>query len=241
MELTNKINQFIDRIKLIFNEKLVSIIFYGSIVSGAHQQKTSDYNVLIIVDAMRIHELHRISKDLSKWILKYRFSPLIFTTEQLGMLSRVFPIEFFDLQEQYQVVYGSDVLKSISLSIEDLKRQLIYEWNQKIIQIRSRVLILGTHPQELKKILFSSSNSALVLIQATLRIFQKSIPATKVECLVALRQHFEFDFEIFQMIHQFKQDNTKIPLNEFEILERYFQAMEQIVVELYQNHLKEHF
>ncbi len=48
--------------------------------------------------------------------------PLFLTEEQINSSTDIFPIEFLDMQENYTVIYGKDVLRDISVDIKNLQK-----------------------------------------------------------------------------------------------------------------------
>jgi predicted nucleotidyltransferase len=51
------LSQLVERLKKIYQERLVSVILYGSAATGDRQAKFSDYNVLCVLSQITPAEL----------------------------------------------------------------------------------------------------------------------------------------------------------------------------------------
>ncbi|NOR49201.1 MAG: hypothetical protein GQ533_14365 [Methanosarcinaceae archaeon] len=66
--------------------------------------------------------------------------PLVMTKEELTDGIDVFPIEFLNIKQHYEVLHGEDCLADITISKKHLRHQLEFEFRSKLIHLREEYL-----------------------------------------------------------------------------------------------------
>ena len=66
--------------------------------------------------------------------------PLVMTEEELTDGVDVFPIEFLNIKQHYEVLHGEDCLADITISKKHLRHQLEFEFRSKLIHLREEYL-----------------------------------------------------------------------------------------------------
>ena len=94
----------------IFGSGLISLIVYGSAASGEFIDEHSDVNLLVVLDDDSLANLEKVSVLVNQKKFS-RFIPVFFTQNYIKASSDVFPIEFLDMQENYALIFGKDVLQ----------------------------------------------------------------------------------------------------------------------------------
>ena len=116
----NILRRFTKGLKDIYHGELLSLILYGSAVSGEFVDKHSNLNLLVVL----INADLEVIKKSSKLVHKFKMVNSLFLTEDyITNSTDIFPIEFLDIQENYFVLYGKDVLKDIQIDMRNLQFQ----------------------------------------------------------------------------------------------------------------------
>src|SRR5438045_6656458 len=113
-----QINEFVDRLKIAAGTNLESILLYGSAASDEFHAEYSDVNVLGIVRELSASALQGLAPAVNWWTHSKHPAPMIFTWEELNRSADVFPIELLDMQRQHRVLHGSDILKSVKVTLD---------------------------------------------------------------------------------------------------------------------------
>ena len=66
--------------------------------------------------------------------------PTVFTFDEIVNARDVFPIEFLNISKHHKIVNGEDVLKDITITKANLRRQLEFEFRSKLIHLRRAYL-----------------------------------------------------------------------------------------------------
>lgn len=219
--LSTKLNQdisaFSQSLKEIYKDGLLSIILYGSAASGEFVKHHSNLNILIILKSTQLSELKKASKIVKKF---RNLTPLFLTEEYITASTDVFPIEFLDMQENYNVLYGKDVLKAVHVDLKNLRFQCEQELKSKLLHLKQTYLNLCSQPESLKEPLFRAFSSILHILRNVLRLKKGIVPHYKKDDLLKeLGVNFKIDTCHWEKIQAARL--KKINLNKVEIEEEF--------------------
>jgi len=226
-KLKESIQDFIQGLKGIYQDGLISVILYGSAASGEFIDKHSNLNLLVVLNGTDLENLKRASRLINKFGM---IKPLFFTESYINNSTDIFPIEFLDMQENYFVLYGRDVLKDINIDISNLRFQCEQELKVKLITLRNLYLTINKDKVALRGLLFKSSTSILHILRNVLRLKGKRPPYKKEDILKELALEFHFDLEAWEKILAAK--NKQIKLNHKDIEElfvNFIRELEKII------------
>jgi predicted nucleotidyltransferase len=211
----NILQKFIQGLKDVYPEELLSIILYGSAASGEFVDKHSNLNLLVV---LKNTDLEVIKKS-SKLVRKFKMINALFLTEDtIANSIDIFPIEFLDMQENYFLLYGKDVLKDIQVDIRHLQFQCEQELKAKLIKLRQTYLLLNNNMVALRGLLFMSFTSILHILRNVLRIKGRKPPYLKQEVLKELALEFKIDIAVWEKILSAKNKKIKLTGREIEQL-----------------------
>ena len=222
--------KLVERLKGDLGERLRSVILYGSAAAGDYAGKRSDYNVLVVATHMGLAELDAMAGTARAWAKAGNPAPLLFTLERLRTSADVFPIELLDIKDTHGILYGEDVLDGIAVSRENLRLELEHELKGKLIQLRERYLLSGGKSRAVAELMVQSLSTFLVLFRAALRLYGASVPPRKLEALTILKEHVDFDAEVFTIVSELKEGSKKPKeINAAALFARYLQTIEAVV------------
>lgn len=214
-KLNQEISTFIQSLKEIYSEDLLSVILYGSAASGEFVNKHSNLNILVILKSTELSFLKRASKTVRR---SKNLTPLFLTKEYILSSTDVFPIEFLDIQENYIVLYGQDVLKEIHIDLKNLRFQCEQELKIKLLNLKHLYLSLNSQPANLKEPLLKSVTSILHILRNVLRLKGIQPHYLKEDLLKELAAHFKIDICRWKKILAAKFKTIKISKTETEEL-----------------------
>lgn len=233
LELKDKIKDnlkdFIQGLKNIYQDRLVSVIIYGSAASGEFKEKYSNINLLVVLDDTSLENLKMVSGLLNKPKFQ-KFNPLFFSPDYLNKSTDVFPIEFLDMKENYLVLSGEDILKDLTIDTKNLRFQCEEELKTKLINIKGFYLRNKNNKAAITNLLFKSFNSILHILRNIVRL--KGITPTylKGDILKQLEQEFQIDIDAFNKILEVKNKNLRLKHKEVEnLLFTFVAQLEKII------------
>ena len=148
---------------------LVSLIVFGSAAGDDFDPDSSDVNLLIVLAEVGLESLGKSRLIQQRW-MKRRFSrPLFMDREYIDGSLDSFPIEFLNMKERYELLYGEDVLAGVHVDLADLRLQIERELKGKWIHL-------------LQGWLEADGNARLLLglLQASMRDFTAAFRACSI-------------------------------------------------------------
>lgn len=178
------LNQFLQSIKSIYNQDLVSLILYGSAASNEFVDKNSNLNILAVLTNTDLDNLLLAQKTITN--LKFaRIHALFMTEEYIKDSLDVFPIEFLDIKENNIVLFGKDIFKNISVETKNLRFQCEQELKSKLINLKQQYLRINPKAKdELANLLFRNFTSIIHILRNIARLKGKT-PSYLKEAIIA--------------------------------------------------------
>jgi hypothetical protein len=172
------LTDLVRRLKEFAADNLESVILYGSAARGDYHQDHSDLNVLCTLRSLSIIELARIAPAITWWCVeKKEPAPMLFTSQELQQSAAVFSIELLDIQKSHRVLYGPDMVSSISVPMNLHRLQVEHDLRIIILKLRKRFLSAVQQPAELSSILAESISSVRTLLRHALIALNEEPPA----------------------------------------------------------------
>ena len=75
-----KLDELVAQLRGAYGTTLKSVVLYGSAVAGEHIAKKSDYNILVILDAVPLDRLAAVGAVLRAWNEAGNPAPMTFTS-----------------------------------------------------------------------------------------------------------------------------------------------------------------
>lgn len=226
--LKKKTDDLVEKLKEIYLEDLVSLVFYGSASSGEFVDKHSNINLLIVLKKVHLSELRKSSQAVNRcpWI-----QPLVLTREYIQSSTDVFPIEFLDIKENYYLAYGSDLLKDLSIDLKNLRFQCEQELKAKLITLSQSYLKFYNNKTLLRGLLFKTFSSALHVSRNLLRLKNKIPPYRKYDCIKELNAEFGINLGLWEKILVARQAQERLTASQLdEMFEGFVDDLEKLAV-----------
>jgi predicted nucleotidyltransferase len=185
--------------------QLKCVVLYGSAAAGDFVEGVSNYNLLAIIDPLGAKELDAVSSPVVEWNRRGYPTPLLFTRDQLAESADAFPIELLDIQQSRRILWGDDLLADIRIEPGNLQRQVQRDLIGKLLKLRGRYALTEGRQHIVTELMLRSLSTFLVLFRAALRLYQDTVPETKLDALRALARHIPFDIQPFERLFELKQ------------------------------------
>src|SRR5438045_6426796 len=149
-------DELVAQLRAAYGADLRSVVLYGSAAAGEHIAKRSDYNVLVIVDALDGAKLAAASAAARAWADAGNPAPLTLTTSEWRGSADIFPMEYADILDRHKVLFGDPPFHEIRVDLKDLRLQLEQEAMGKLIKLRQGVLASGNDGERQVELLSAS-------------------------------------------------------------------------------------
>jgi len=208
----------IKEFKEVLKENLISAVKFGT--------EGEPNNLLFVLNKLDFNVLEQIKLLVIKHVKKNKIVPLFFTQEELRDGSDVFPLEFLDIKQPHEVLYGKDLVEKIKFDKKHVRRQLEFELRSKLIHLRENHIRIKK-PNELRELLQRAIPSTMPLFYGLL--FLKDVEApTKLDLLFrAVADKYKVDVSVLRKIKRLK--DKKVPE---EDLKKYVKDLMKFLTEL---------
>ena len=220
---------FTEDLQRVFGEDLVSIILYGSGATGEYRPGKSDLNFLVVLQDDSVDSLRRGMAAVAKWRKRMVNTPLFMTKAYIRSSLDSYPIEFLDMQANYRLVYGEDVLRDLQFRPADLRVQCERELKGKALRLRQVFLETRESQRAMRKIIAGSITAFTSLFQGLLFLVGKDIPKTKREIINGIAHEFQLDADTFLKLLAIKTGERKASPTEIrELFKKYVEEIDAL-------------
>jgi hypothetical protein len=224
------LDELVSQLKAAYGPTLQSVILYGSAVAGEHIAKKSDYNVLVILDAVPVERLAAVGAVLRAWGEAGNPPPMTFTSAEWKSSSDVFPMEYADILERHRVLFGADATDGIQVSRPDLRLQVEQQALGKLLHLRRGAMAAGDDGREQVALIEASLSALMVVFRGVIRL-AGDVPSQDYAALSAdVAQRAGFDAAPFTRAVEHVRGKKKIERDDARgVLGGYMAGMEALV------------
>jgi hypothetical protein len=224
------LEELVAQLRAAFGAELRSVVLYGSAASGEHIPKRSDYNVLVLVDALDVTRLGAVAAVVRAWSEAGNPPPFTLTLEEWRRSADVFPMEYVDIQDRHRVLHGDSPFNGVRVAPADLRRQLESEAMGKLLHLRQGVLGAGGDGRRQVELLEASKSTIMVLFRATVRLHGQSPSTDTVELCRQVGALAQLDPAPFIRVIRHARGEEKVKPNDARaLLVEYVRGVQQLV------------
>lgn len=225
-----KLDELVTQLRGAYGGTLQSVLLYGSAVAGEHIAKRSDYNVLVILDAVPLDRLAAVGAVLRAWSEAGNPPPMTFTAEEWKSSADVFPMEYADILERHQVLYGADPTLDIKVSRSDLRLQVEQQALGKLLHLRRGAMAAGDDAGDQIKLLEMSLSAVMVVFRGVVRLHGEIPPQDYSDLAAIVGAKAGFDAAPVQRAVKHLRGSDKLSKEEARpVLAGYMAGMETLV------------
>ena len=161
--MEQKLQELVERLRKAQQDRLLSVILYGSAATGDHHGEFSDLNVLCVLTQVTPAELAVCEPIFKWWRAQGNPSPLLLSEDEARTSTDCFPIEFHDMQERRRVLFGKDVIESLAVDKTFYRAQVEHELRAKLLRLRQKAAGVLGDKAALLRLMIDSVSSFFVL------------------------------------------------------------------------------
>lgn len=190
--------------------KLRCVLLYGSAASGDQAGKTSDLNVLVLVESIEPAQLEALAQTVRAWEEAGNPAPLELTVAEWERSADIFPMEYADILERHRVLFGTLPVENVHVEPGDLRRQTEFEAMSKVLRLRQGIMRAGAD-LKLQVALMRDSHSALMVVfRAALRTAGERAPQERPLLIERVAALSGLDPEPFLRAHAVARADAKV-------------------------------
>jgi predicted nucleotidyltransferase len=223
------LEQLTDQLQRAYGTNLRAVVLYGSAVAGEHIPDRSDYNVLVIADALPLSTLRAASATARAWKEAGHPAPLTFTSQEWHSSSDVFPMEYADILERHRVLFGEPPFDGISVSRADLRLQVEQQTMGKLLHLRKESMAAGGDHKRQLALMSASLSTMMILFRGVARLAGEVPSQDYAQLTQSVATRSGFDAEPVLRVVAHARGTKKIARGEAEgVLSGYIATLEKL-------------
>lgn len=207
------LDDLVTQLRAAYGSVLRCVVLYGSAAAGSseHVAKTSDFNVLIVVDDVPLDRLKELSAVTRAWRDAGNHPPMTFTQSEWQASSDIFAMEYADILERNRILYGEAPFDGITVQRSDLRLQVEREAMGVLLRLRGGVLLAGVDSGEQLKLMSASLSTLMVVFRGILRLAGRTPPHGYAEIAREVAALAGVNPEPFETVARQLRDSKAIP------------------------------
>jgi hypothetical protein len=188
-----------------FGDRLIAVVKYGM----ESESQANKIRVLIIVDQLDASRWERVSTAFENIKGRATIAPMLMTKNDLHASTDVFPITFMEMQRQYEVIHGDDVLKDLKIQHAHLRLRCEQELKNLSLRMQSTCLMHHASPYRLKNALTRNYESFVRAIGGTASLVDKSNVVSEAALIDLAVEEFKLDRDTLVNVKALVESDAK--------------------------------
>lgn len=216
-----KLDDFTHDLKKIFGERLKSIFIYGSKANANARQTAVDTNIMVITENITGDDLRKCTKTVKKWMgsccmFDKEKNPLpIFMGEREWFNSvDVYAMEYSDIKENYNIIYGENFINNLNIKKEDLRLQCESEMKNLLMRFRKQYILFADDYNAVNKSLLVVTKTLNAIFKAILRIKDIEVSKSAFDNLNKIVEIIDIDKTFYEKLLCVKENHCKFSKTE---------------------------
>jgi hypothetical protein len=153
----------VDDLRRIFGDRLHAVVAYGWRQHGPVPS-------LVLVGSLDLDDLNACAARVSSWSRAGAATPLVITSGDFARSLDAFPIEYGEIIEAHDVVFGLDPFNGLSIRREDLRRACEVQAKSHLLHLRENYIESGGRPHDIEQLVRESAPGFTALLRHLARL-----------------------------------------------------------------------
>jgi hypothetical protein len=226
----DELKELVTKLESAFQDRLVSVILYGSGASQDHHAKFSNLNVLCVLKQIGPRELGE-GEPIFRWWREHKHpSPLLMSEEEVHNSADCFPIEFHDMKDRRKMLYGPDVIADVHVDSKYYRAQVEYELRSKLFRLRQQAAAVLSDPEKLFTLCVDSVSTFCMLARHALLVANVHAKSERRAVVHQLGETLEMDVRPFYILLDVREDKSGVdPGDPGELFAQYLECIRRLV------------
>jgi hypothetical protein len=226
----DELKELVSKLEHAYNDRLVSVVLYGSGASDSHHPKYSDLNVLCVLKQVTPRELSEGEPILRWWKERGNPSPLLMSEEEAHNSADSFPIEFQDMKERRRLLSGVDVIADVHVDKKNYRAQIEHELRAKLFRLRQKGAQVLSDPVQLLHLCVESVSNFCLLGRHALVVSGAHAKIERRAVVHQLGQTLKMDTAPFETLLDIREDKAGPDAGDpGELFAQYLVCIQQLI------------
>jgi len=158
--LLNDLRSITATLETNLGDTLQSVVLYGGVAKNELVKDTDRVTLMIVLKEVNTATLEKVG-DALDGKRQQQIQATVLTLADLNTSMDVFPIKFLDMQQDYEVLAGEDVVKSLEIGRANLRLRCEQEIKNLMLKLRRMYMNSRSNPKALEGMLLRGYYSFL--------------------------------------------------------------------------------
>ncbi len=203
--LDAQIADFVRQVVTVSREQLLAIYLYGEITQESFDEKRSAIKTFIVFEKVSTDLLEMIAPPILSANKTFNLQANIITRDEMLTSSDVFPIEFTDIKVKNFLIYGKDVFRSLTISLEDIRCSCERNLKEMLFSMRHYFMLELKNPANLTEKLTTNFSELLICLDMVIYL-RTGFFATSTENIIKnVKNELDVDNAPLQTVYEMQQ------------------------------------
>lgn len=226
----DELKELVQKFERAFQDRLVSVVLYGSAAGDQQHDKFSDFNVLCVLKEITPRELSEAEPILKWWRDHNHPSPTLMSEEEVHNSADCFPIEFRDMKDRRKVLFGPDLIADVKIENGFYRAQVEHELRAKLFRLRQQGARVLSDPVALLKLCVDSVGTFCVLGRHALVAAGMEAKTQRRAVVHQISDALKMDVQPFEILLDIREDKSGVdPGDPGELFAKYLDCVRRLV------------
>jgi hypothetical protein len=219
-ERASVVRPVVDDLKRIFADRLMTVVAYG-------WRRHGPVPTLALVRSLSLEDLNACAARSATWRRAGAATPLLLTRADFARSLDAFPIEYGEILDRHDIVFGTDPFEGLTISREDRRRACEVQVKSHLLHLREDYVEGGATRTEIDTLVRESAPGFTALLRQLAQL--DGIAAESNADLVAYgRDHVHLDPRVVGDLLALGDTDGLPPLDPVRVFPAYLEAMERL-------------
>ena len=180
--LQKDLDDFVETLDHSLGSNMISVVLYGGLVKSKSVKDSDPINLMVIVREISTQILDQVAEPYLMSRRNDQIQLLTLSKEDLLTSTDVFPIKFLDMQQDYKILRGDDLVGELEITRAHLRLRCEQEMKNLMLRLRQTYLAKSQQPKALSG--------------AMVKAYAAFISAADVLCELTTNQVFRSNEEV---------------------------------------------
>jgi len=190
--LQKDLDDFVETLDHSLGSNMISVVLYGGLVKSKSVKDSDPINLMVIVREISTQVLDQVAEPYLMSRRNDQIQLLTLSKEDLLTSTDVFPIKFLDMQQDYRILRGDDLVAGLEITRDHLRLRCEQEMKNLMLRLRQIYLARSQQPKALSG--------------AMVKAYAAFISAADVLCELTTNQVFRSNEEVLNAAEEMGLD-----------------------------------
>ena len=185
------LDRVLEQLRVTLPDQLESVSLYGDICRPGYHRRRTPVSLLIVAREVNPALLESLRPLVARWRRRRVSVPLVMDRLYIESSMDVFPVEFLELADEHQLVWGEhDPLVELDINRDHLRFELESHSRGRMLHLWEGFLGVGRSGRLLNDLLFEATAEMEVVFRGMLYLSDVARPDEPLELVAAVERVF---------------------------------------------------